>query len=193
MSKPWSISEEQFIAKSAGIITVVEMASILGRSYESTRSHIKTMKKDGRLNRSMTIERDTEYISDLEECCECHTLRATCDKDGVCKVCHATERLATNKARMERAYWNLPYELRERTRCEFDIRRNPERITKEFQKPKKPTVNELDDFYAAKAMDDYYRSLEQYELRLLQLDIDAFKQRTSKWRRKAAKWRKQSQ
>lgn len=86
----------------------------------------------------------------------------------------------------------MPRELRERSTCGFDVERRPELMSRRRDgRPKPPDIDGLDAFYAAKAMDDYALAVETYELDLARLDVDAMKQRKSKWLRKAKAYRKE--
>ena len=185
--RPWTTAEETYIRESAGKVSVSKVARKLGRTCDSVRSHAASMRRANRLHASMRVLEDAEYISDLEECSECGEMRSTCDADGVCKVCRDRKRLERHMQMAEKAYWNLPKQLRERTTCEYSIERNRKlmRDAGKLRIPEKPDVSGMDAFFAAKAMDDWLVSIEKRELDIIAMDINAAKQRRSKWKRKA--------
>lgn len=183
--KPWTTTEERLLVLGAGIESVSQLAARLNRSEDSIKSHAAEMRRQGRLKSSLRLDEEIEYVSDLVECAECRTPRTSVDVFGVCKVCRDKQRLEEYHDRAERAFAAMPRELRERSTASHDILRdiaigNP---------PSPPNTAGLDEFWAAKAEDDYFVELEQYELRKLKLDKDAVKQRKSKWLRKAREWR----
>lgn len=187
--RPWTTAEERFVRDNAGALPAEEMADALGRSYRAVVVHAARMRAGGRLGAYLAVRREEAYVSDLVECVECHRPRSSVDADGVCRVCRAEQRREERRAEMERAFWNLPRPLRENTRCGFDVTRDRLRSRKDHGRPPAPDVSGMDRFHAAKALDDYALALEAHELDLVTLDIDALKQRASKWRRKAAKYR----
>lgn len=193
MSRPWSVREERFIAENMGRMPLRQMALKMGRSYEALRYHVHLMRRDGKVEGSARLNPDYEFISDLVECSRCYTPRTEVDEEGACPVCRAKDRLREHELKMHRAYENLPRELKERTNGTFRIERAPALMSKSksLARPKKPDIEGLDAFWAAVKMDRWYRALEAYEMARLTLDIDATKQRTSKWRRKARKWREE--
>lgn len=185
----WTTADERFIQENAGLLTLREMADVLDRSYESVRYHAHVMRQNGRLDSDLRIYGEDNFISDLTLCVECLEPRSTCDANQVCKVCRDRALLENHIELMYRAYANLPRELQEKTNGTFEIQRTKSLMKSKLEKPKKPTCEGLDAFWSQKAMDDWHRAMEAYELRLLKLDIDAAKQRRSKWKRKAAKYR----
>lgn len=185
----WTTADERFIIDNAGLLTVREIADELGRSYSSVVSRVHLLRERGLIDRSMRVYGEDHYISDLVLCVSCNTRRSTCDKDQVCKVCRDKILLENHKELMYRAYDNLPRELQEKTNGTFNIYRSRSLMKTRLQKPKRPNTTGMNLFDTMKAEDDYFYELEAYELRLLKLDIDAVKQRRSKWKRKAAKYR----
>ena len=190
--KPWTLAEERQLAGLAGLVPVKSIASILGRSEDSVRTKAKELRGSGRLSSTLRVERPVEYVSDLRECPRCEKLRSKFDGSGVCRVCVERERFDKYRRDAEKAYWAMPRELRERSTCGFDVERRPELMSRRRDgRPKPPDIDGLDEFYTAKAMDDYALALETYELDLARLDVDAMKQRKSKWLRKAKAYRKE--
>lgn len=182
--RPWTMAEERLIALGAGIETVKQLAGRLGRSEDSVRSHAKEMRAQGRLRRSLRMDSEIEYVSDLTECSECGTPRTSVDAYGICDVCRDRQRLERYHEQAERAFASMPRELRERSTAAHDVTRTIKDLP-----PIPPNTSGMDEFWSAKARDDYYVQLEEYELRKLRLDKDAVKQRKSKWLRKAREWR----
>lgn len=189
--RAWTTEEERFIANRAGIMTVRDMARVLGRTEESIRVRATRMRKEGRLEKSLRTVGESDFVSYLEECCECHQLRSSVDKSGICPVCKKREQLESNMRTMHRAWANLPPEYKRRTKRRFDPERSPNLMTKskDLKMPTKPETSGMDDFDAAKAINDWLLDVERYELAILRLDIDAVKQRTCKWRRKTRKYK----
>lgn len=185
----WTAAEERLIIDCAGSATASEMANILGRSYTSLVAHVHQMRAKGIIDTELRVYGEDRFISDLRVCTECGEPRSTCDDNRVCKVCRDRVILDSHIERMHKAYANLPQELKEKTNGTFELQRVKGLMKTDLNAPKKPNVTLLSEFYAAEAMDKYFREKEAYELRLLRLDIDAAKQRRSKWNRKAAKYR----
>lgn len=176
----WSTSEEAFIAENAGKMPVSEMSRILGRSESAIAYHAHVMREEGRLHASLRFR---PFRSSLSECPECGNMRSSFEGD-VCRVCHDEGRFKVHVGAMKAAYDELPMHVKERTNGTFAIEhRNPPRM------PMKPDTRDMTVYKAMQAEDRYARAMERWELQMLRLDIDAAKQRASKWRRKAAQER----
>ena len=172
--------EEAFVAENAGRMPVSEMSRMLGRSVEAITYHAHVMRDEGRLSASL---RYRPFRSSLSECPECGRMRSLFE-GGVCRVCYDEGRLKAHVEAMKEAYEELPMHVRERTNGTFALEhRNPPRM------PMRPDTRDMTAYKAMQAEDRHARSMEKWELRMLQLDIDAAKQRSSKWRRKAAEAR----
>lgn len=190
-NKPWTLYEEKFIIDRAGIMSIRDIARVLGRTETSVKMHAHHMRTEGRLDKSLRCPFNDEFVSYLNECCECHQLRSTVDKTGICEVCRRREQLKRNELTMHRAWANLPPEYKQRAKRVFDPERAPNLMTKsrDLKMPQRPDTSGMDDFEAANAIDDWLMSVEAYEIAMIKLDIDAVKQRTCKWRRKTRKWK----
>lgn len=155
---------------------------MLGRSPAAVAYRAHVMREEGRLDASLRFR---PFRSSLAECPECGRRRSSFE-GGICRVCHDRRRLAAHVETMKAAYEQLPMGLRERTNGSFEIEhRNPPCM------PMRPDTRDMTAYKAMQAEDRHARAVEQWELRMLQLDIDAAKQRASKWRRGAAKAREE--
>lgn len=173
----WSVSEEAVIAENAGRMPVSEMSRMLGRSVDAIAYHAHVMREEGRLDASLRFR---PFRSSLSECPECGRMRSLFE-GAVCRVCHDESRLKAHVGAMEEAYGDLPMHVKEKTNGTFELEhRNPPRM------PMRPDTRDMTVYRAMQAEDRHARAMEDWELRMLQLDIDAAKQRASKWRRKAA-------
>lgn len=188
--KAWTTKEEAFIHDNIGVLSINDIANILGRTYGATKNRICKMRNEGKIDYKSNIC-DIEYETKLTICCECGYPRATCNDEDVCKVCRDRKRLNNHIDKMYKSYDNLPIELKRRTHERFDITRNKRLMSKSLnlKRPPYPSLYGLDDYYKAVRLDRWYEELEQYELAILKLDIDVVKQRRSKWNRKSKKFR----
>lgn len=190
---PWTLEDEQFIVETAGKLTLRDMADNLGRSYASVRRHVQDMRAAGRLTKDTRIYGEQHWISNLKVCPSCLTPRSKFNKDGICTVCHKKASLEEHERKMHRSYENLPKELKDRTNGTFRIERNKKLMSKskDLREPMPPSTTGMDQFEAGMAIEEFNIAHEEYELARLVLDIDAVKQRRSKWNKKAARWRRE--
>lgn len=189
---PWTTNEETFIRRWAGILDTKEIAERLNRSYGSVKNHAYLMRKEGRLKTpSMTVQ-EVPFTSWLVECPECYRLRTKLTNKGICLVCTKQKQLEQHKKKMYQIWVNLPQELKDASRGCEDVSRGINLMKHEtrLSYPKPPDVAGLPKFNADMAIDNWFKEVEKYELRILTLDIDAVKQRCSKWRKKAKKYEK---
>lgn len=190
--RPWTAGEERRLASMAGLVPVARIASILGRTEDGVRTRAKELRAQGRMSSQLRVPDIIEYTSDLMECPSCLKMRSKFGDDGECDVCRMQKRLERYQMEAEKAYWNMPKELRDRSECRFSVERRADLMSKKrLSRPKPPNTKGMDAFWAAKAMDDHARAEEAYEYEQASLDVDAMKQRKSKWLRKARKWREE--
>ena len=182
------------MAAKAGEVSVRMLASMLGRSEAAVRTHAARMRSEGRLGRTLELDSD-QHLSWLVECPECRELRSGLTPAGVCRVCARREQLRRNEARMRRAWTNLPPSLKSASGGCGRVLRAPMLMTKgtRLSPPPPPDTEGMDAFDAAAAMDGWMLEVEEHELSMLQMDIDAVKQRVSKWRRKTREYEKRQQ
>jgi hypothetical protein len=148
------------------------------------------MRREGRLNENLRVNHDRDvFVTLLEECAECYQWRSTCDESGVCEVCRKRESLEHHKELLEHTYLNLPQEIKDTVDGSLSIRRAPELMSKsrDLTRPSKPDTHGMTEFDRDLALDTWYRDTERYELAMLRLDIDATKQKRSKWMKKIKK------
>lgn len=188
---PWTTSEEAYIRKFAGVLSTREIAKRLNRSYDSVKNRAYVMRKEGRLKTMMAVK-EIPFTSWLVECPECYRLRTKLTSKGICLVCTRQKQLEQHKKKMYQTWMNLPQELKDASEGCSEISRNTSLMKHEIKMgyPKPPDVTGLPKFNADMAIDNWFKEVEKYELRILSLDIDAVKQRCSKWRRKAKKYEK---
>lgn len=185
----WTTRDEQFIVRNAGKIPVKQMAHALGRSADAVRQHAKEMRGAGTLQRSLRCTGAIDYRPRTQECAECHKMRATLDASGVCKVCRDAVRLEKHKELAEMAYINLPEEIRARSHpFTPKATRRPLLTKHKFPEPTMRRSERPGSFWAAKSKDDFLIEHERWELHQLHLEINAMKQRRSKWLRKTRKY-----
>ena len=110
-------------------------------------------------------------------------------------MCARREQLRRNEVRMRRAWQNLPPALKRSSGGCGRVLRAPLLMTKgtRLSPPPPPDTEGMDAFDAAAATDEWLLEVEEHELAMLQLDIDAVKQRVSKWRRKTRDYEKSQQ
>ena len=182
------------MAAKAGEVSVRMLASMLGRSEAAVRTHAARMRSEGRLSRTLELDCD-QHVSWLVECPECRELRSGLTAGGTCRVCAKREQLRRNEARMRRAWQNLPPKLKGASGGCGRVLRAPLLMTKgtRLSPPPPPDTSGMDGFDAAAATDEWLLAVEEHELAMLQLDIDAVKQRVSKWRRKTSQYEKSQQ
>ena len=192
--RPWTTADERLVAAKAGEVSVRTLASMLGRSESAVRTHASRMRSEGRLGRTLETDCD-QYVSWLVECPECRELRSGLTAGGVCRVCARREQLRRNEVRMRRAWQNLPPALKRSSGGCGRVLRAPLLMTKgtRLSPPPPPDTEGMDAFDAAAATDEWLLEVEEHELAMLQLDIDAVKQRVSKWRRKTRDYEKSQQ
>ena len=187
MERFWTTNEETFIRDRAGVLPVADIAQTLGRTERPVIAHAHDMRVAGRLDKMLRKSLDSPaFKPQLVECAEYHEMRSTCNKDGICRICQLQEAHDRHFELMMRDWRNLPQELREATKDTFDVERAPKLAKNRLSLPTKPLPQREGDFWKKAAAEDYAIALEQYEIRRLNLDIDALKQRRSKWKRKAA-------
>ena len=192
--RPWTTADERLVAAKAGEVSVRMLASMLGRSEAAVRTHAARMRSEGRLSRTLELDCD-QHVSWLVECPECRELRSGLTAGGACRVCAKREQLRRNEARMRRAWQNLPPKLKGASGGCGRVLRAPLLMTKgtRLSPPPPPDTSGMDGFDAAAATDEWLLAVEEHELAMLQLDIDAVKQRVSKWRRKTSQYEKSQQ
>lgn len=192
--RPWTTADERLVAAKAGEVSVRMLASMLGRSEAAVRTHAARMRSEGRLGRTLELDCD-QHLSWLVECPECRELRSGLTAGGVCRVCARREQLRRNEARMRRAWQNLPPSLKSASGGCGRVLRAPLLMSKgtRLSPPPSPDTDGMDAFDAAAATDEWLLAVEEHQLAMLQLDIDAVKQRVSKWRRKTREYEKSQQ
>lgn len=192
MGRQWTLREERYIQDNIQIKSAQVIAHDLDRTYGALRNHCTRMRQDGRLEGSLRVPHDHDVFDTvLEECVECYQWRATCDKYGVCSVCRSKKRLEHHKELLEHTYLNLPQEIKDTVNGNLTVKRAPELMSKSknLQRPPKPDTTDMNEFERDYALDAWYRATEAYELAMLRLDIDATKQKRSKWMKKIKKYK----
>lgn len=166
----WTTADEQFLLKSAGVLTRREICRELKRSRKSVEHKAK------RLGISLRC-----FVSKLTWCNNCATWRTTVsERTGYCRVCAKREMLARSEQRVSDELAHLNFNQR-------TIYLNEEAHRGTRQPPPKPvkqasTVGSL--YTRKKAEEQYQKDLERWEIACLDQLINANKTRLKRIRQK---------
>lgn len=107
--RDWTVSEEAFVERNAGRMSVRELAAELGRSPKAVTRKAASMRAQGRPV-FLRVVREV-----LEVCPSCGRKSPSVDRrHGLCQICRLEGQLACIRARTDALLAKLPMELRER-------------------------------------------------------------------------------
>lgn len=171
----WSYNDEKFLKDNAGILSRREICYELKRSRKSVEMKAEHM--------GLSLR---QYKQKLKWCNNCARLRSTVsDKTGKCYVCKLKESLHEWEVDMANAYRQLTQEDKD-TYDKYEATRK----SKIPPKPLKQSSCPVSRYQRAKAEETYQRDLERWEIRCLQIRINAVKQRVSRMNKKIREYEK---
>lgn len=166
----WTTAEEQYLRDNAGRMSRREICRQLKRSSRSIET------KARRLGVSLRC-----YSRKLEWCTECATWRSTVSpRTGRCRVCEKREMLAKSEDRVSEAFQLLSIEQRAIYAAEEAGRGRRRQPRKPIKQPS--TAGSL--YARSKSQELYMRDIERWEIRCLDLQINANKTRLKRIRNK---------
>lgn len=166
----WTLGEIRFLKASAGKIPQEEIQRTLGRSAKAV-DHMAS-----RLGLSLRF-----YASSLVWCPRCATWRTSLNaRTGDCPVCAKREQLLRGEWRISQSLKKLD-EAQRATYLTQETRRGSRSIP---YKPTRKFFHHQNAYQAAKAEETYLIEIEKWEIRCLELRINADKKRLERIRAK---------
>lgn len=179
---PWRRSDLQFIVENAGSVTPKDMARILKRTEGAIRKKACELRKQGRLTADLRT-----YHWKTQECPYCMKRRVCFGSQGYCTVCRLEDRIEEHIEKAGKLWDNLEEEYKAKTLMNSNHPEADLRTVLSFTDdvlPTRPSVSGLSPYLASKALDEYYIELEKAELRSLNRQYQALRQRETRWRKK---------
>ena len=166
----WTIADEQFLIKYAGVIPRRKICREIKRSRKSVEHKAK------RLGVSLRC-----FVSSLKWCNNCTTWRSTVSETtGFCRVCAKREMLERSEQRVSDALAQLSFEQRTKY-----LQEEAHRGKRKMPPRPRKRITPSDSKYAVKKADELYmKELEQWEIACLDQAINANKTRLKRIRQK---------
>lgn len=166
----WTTKDEQYLRNNAGLIPADKIGKHLGRSTKSVRRKAESMGLSLRC-----------FKSELKWCPSCAKMRASVSPvTGICRVCSKQHNKEEGEWRVSKALEQLTQEER------IEYARQEARRGRRHMPPKpvKRVINPKHRYLYTKEEDRYAREVELWEIRCLDLDINANKTRLKRIREK---------
>lgn len=166
----WSTKDLRYLRDNAGVLSIREICKHLKRSRVSVEQQAKHMHLSLRC-----------FKRHMQWCPVCATWRSSIsDRTGQCRVCAKRKMYEDGETRVSQALANLTLGQR----IEYD-EQEARRGTRRFPKrPTKQVVSPTNRYKYAKAEESYLIELEAWEIKCLDLRIDANKSRLKRIRKK---------